>query len=88
MLAQGLALNDDLERVLAKHEAIAAGTSVQRDKFKTENAGHHVDVGRPLVDTTDRGKQPDVRYAYAQSLVQEQCWFCSNAVEFFVCLCF
>lgn len=35
LLRQGLTLNDDLERVLAKHDAISSGTAAQMDKKKS-----------------------------------------------------
>lgn len=52
-------MNDDLQRVLAKHEAISSGTSVPAEKQKPESSGSLVDVEAPLVDTGDQPKKPD-----------------------------
>jgi hypothetical protein len=65
LLCQGLALNDDLQRLLARHESILSGTSTQNgnqiENSKPASAGQLVDIDAPLVDTGDTGKQTDGR---------------------------
>ncbi|XP_019179334.1 PREDICTED: uncharacterized protein LOC109174569 isoform X2 [Ipomoea nil] len=59
LLSQGLTLNDDLQRVLAKHEAISSrASSVQAQKPKFEAAQMIQYVDTPLVNKGD-SKQTD-----------------------------
>jgi hypothetical protein len=50
-----------LQRLLARHEAIASGTPVPAEKPKPEPVGALVDVDGPLVVTGDNSKKPDGR---------------------------
>ncbi|XP_029127807.1 TOM1-like protein 9 isoform X2 [Cajanus cajan] len=68
LLCQGLALNDDLQRVLVKHESIASGslgsgTSAQNhtEKLNPAPTGAVIDADGPLVDIGDTSKQTDGR---------------------------
>jgi len=54
-------LNDDLQRVLAKHEVIASGTSVQAEKTPLRPSGTTTDVKGPLLDIGDNSEKPDER---------------------------
>ncbi|KAF8402677.1 hypothetical protein HHK36_010766 [Tetracentron sinense] len=62
LLCEGLALNDDMQRLLAKHEAIASGTSIRVEKPKPVQA--LVDIDDLEVTTRDNSAQPDGRYQF------------------------
>ncbi|XP_010526178.1 PREDICTED: TOM1-like protein 2 [Tarenaya hassleriana] len=57
LLGQGLSLNDDLERVLVKYDAIASGIPAQMHKPKPEPGKSTVAVDGPLIDTGDSSNQ-------------------------------
>ncbi|KAL8263375.1 hypothetical protein R6Q59_024724 [Mikania micrantha] len=58
LLSQGLALNDDLQRVLSKHEALLNGILVvASEKSNPETSQSLVTVDAPLIDASDT-KQP------------------------------
>ncbi|KAI4379784.1 hypothetical protein MLD38_006037 [Melastoma candidum] len=63
LLRQGLSLNDDLQRVLAKHEAISSGNSVpvEKNKDRPSITSTNKDANGLLVDVGDSGKQPEER---------------------------
>ncbi|PWA53865.1 ENTH/VHS/GAT family protein [Artemisia annua] len=66
LLCQGLALNDDLERVLAKHDALLTGTPVPSEKSKPETSQALVPVA-PLIDAGDTKQPGSVSRAVAES---------------------
>ncbi|CAO2816821.1 unnamed protein product [Amaranthus hypochondriacus] len=68
LLCLGLALNDDLQKVLAKHEAIASTNVAPQENSKPESSKALVDVEAPLVDTGENSKQTDGSSASSATL--------------------
>ncbi|KAE8664269.1 D-amino-acid transaminase [Hibiscus syriacus] len=61
LLRQGLDLNEDLQHLLAKHQAIASGSSYQPDNNKPKPARETGNSGGHLVDTGDISNQSIAR---------------------------
>lgn len=79
LLCQGLSLNDDLRRVLSKHEAITSETSVQKEKPKPQLVEARRDARLPLRNTGDNNNPQPERY----SLISSQC----SLIVFMSCFC-
>ncbi|XP_043724716.1 TOM1-like protein 9 isoform X3 [Telopea speciosissima] len=61
LLCQGLALNDDLQRLLAKHEAIASGTAIPIHPEIPKTPQALLDVDGPVVTEKENSTKTDGR---------------------------
>lgn len=70
LLDQGLALNDDLQRVLIKHETISSGSSLPKEKEKPKTLAALVEIDSPVVNKQPGGSSSSGASAVTQSLDQ------------------
>ncbi|KAK4787579.1 hypothetical protein SAY86_011412 [Trapa natans] len=70
LLQQALTLNEDLQRVLAKHEAIASGNSVKPEKPKPEPCGALIDISSDAGDGSQEQDGRSISSAGTSSLNQ------------------
>lgn len=53
LLCQGIALNDELQQLLAKYQSLTSGTPLPEEQPKLESNSALVSADAPLIDTGD-----------------------------------
>lgn len=61
LLCQGIALNDELQQLLAKYQSLTSGAPLPEKEPKLESNRAIVSVDAPLIDTGDDSVQPAER---------------------------